>query len=136
MIVVDASVAVAASIPDEAEDARPILLSFAAQHRFAVPTYWRVEVASALLKAERRQRLSPTWLDATVAILDALDVTSDAATWDRAFTDLLPLARREHLSVYDAGYLDLALRLQVPLLTFDRVLERAAICHGVHAPIQ
>lgn len=136
MIVLDASVAVAASLPDEAEAARPILLEYAAVHRFVVPSYWRIEVASALLSAERRKRLAADRLEATVAVLDMLDIEPDEAAWDDAFVRLLPLARDQRLSVYDAGYLDLAMRLGLPLLTFDRALARAADAQGVHVPLQ
>jgi predicted nucleic acid-binding protein len=44
---------------------------------------------------------------------------------------VLPLARRHQLSAYDAVYLELALRAQAPLATFDEALGRAALREGV-----
>jgi predicted nucleic acid-binding protein len=43
----------------------------------------------------------------------------------------LKLARREGLAAYDAAYLELALRLQLPLATLDNRLAEAAIRCGV-----
>jgi predicted nucleic acid-binding protein len=43
----------------------------------------------------------------------------------------LKLARREGLAAYDAAYLELALRLKLPLATLDNRLAEAAIRCGV-----
>ncbi len=45
--------------------------------------------------------------------------------------DLLALARERDLTVYDAAYLELAIREGLPLATFDRALEKAAFAEGV-----
>ena len=47
------------------------------------------------------------------------------------FDELLDLARRFAVTVYDASYLELALREGLPLATLDRALERAARQAGV-----
>ena len=44
---------------------------------------------------------------------------------------LLALALRFGLSSYDAAYLELALRLQLPLATTDAALREAAVASGV-----
>ena len=44
---------------------------------------------------------------------------------------ILPLARERGLSVYDAAYLDLALKMEIPLATLDEALRRAAEDCGV-----
>ena len=46
-------------------------------------------------------------------------------------TDTLHLARRYHLSAYDASYLELALRTGQPLATLDSDLAKAARKAGV-----
>ncbi|WP_243406987.1 type II toxin-antitoxin system VapC family toxin [Cuspidothrix issatschenkoi] len=43
----------------------------------------------------------------------------------------MKLARREGLAAYDAAYLELALRLQLPLATLDKQLAEAANRCGV-----
>jgi predicted nucleic acid-binding protein len=42
------------------------------------------------------------------------------------------LAREQRISVYDASYLDLAMRLGVPLATQDEELQQAAARFGVN----
>lgn len=93
------------------------------------PAIWLLEVANSLRTAERRGRLNPA---TTGASLDALLeqpilVDEEAPDIDR----LLILARRHDLSVYDATYLDLALRLGRPLATLDQRLAAAARGEGV-----
>jgi predicted nucleic acid-binding protein len=43
---------------------------------------------------------------------------------------IFPLARDYHLTVYDAAYLELALRTKLPLATRDRALCAAAVAAG------
>ena len=53
----------------------------------------------------------------------AVDTNTDALAW----SDTIILADRHRLTVYDAAYLELALRLAVPLATLDRALLHAAL---------
>ena len=46
---------------------------------------------------------------------------------------MLGLARAQHLSAYDAAYLELALRRDLPLATLDDKLKAAASAVGVRA---
>jgi predicted nucleic acid-binding protein len=57
-------------------------------------------------------------------------VAVDHATPERALPEILALARRERLTTYDAAYLELAMRLGVPLATRDQPLRRAAARTG------
>ncbi|MFP3325380.1 type II toxin-antitoxin system VapC family toxin, partial [Planococcus sp. SIMBA_160] len=50
----------------------------------------------------------------------------DASTASRACHETLRLARAYRLSVYDAAYLELALRKELPLATRDERLAEAA----------
>jgi predicted nucleic acid-binding protein len=45
--------------------------------------------------------------------------------------ELLSLALRFGLTTYDAGHLELALRLQLPIATRDGPLREAALASGV-----
>ncbi|MEX0978014.1 MAG: type II toxin-antitoxin system VapC family toxin, partial [Pirellulales bacterium] len=60
-----------------------------------------------------------------------LDLEIDREADDRAFEHLLPICRTHHLTSYDAVYLDLALRRQLPLATLDEPLRKAAKKLGV-----
>jgi predicted nucleic acid-binding protein len=58
-----------------------------------------------------------------------LPVRLDDGAADRAWTTLAALADRFRLSLYDAAYLELAQRRNLPLATRDAALGRAA--HGM-----
>jgi predicted nucleic acid-binding protein len=60
-----------------------------------------------------------------------MDIEIDTATSEYALSDTLKLARRHKLSAYDASYLELALRRDIPLATLDEVLRKAAKRSGV-----
>jgi predicted nucleic acid-binding protein len=51
-----------------------------------------------------------------------------------ALNRVLALARCHGLSAYDAAYLELAMRLAIPLATLDAKLEAAARTAGVKSP--
>jgi predicted nucleic acid-binding protein len=55
-----------------------------------------------------------------------LPISVDPIHTIHAFSQILPLARQAQLTEYDASYLELALRLSLPLATLDVQLQRAA----------
>ncbi|HEY1798995.1 MAG TPA: type II toxin-antitoxin system VapC family toxin [Stellaceae bacterium] len=130
-LVLDASIAVTWCFESEATDATRWVLAHLRQNDAAVPTLWPLEVANTLAMAERRGRIVPADAAAFVALLDSLAVAVDAETTNHAFGRILDLARTERLSGYDASYLELAMRLGVPLATKDRALASAASRVGV-----
>lgn len=96
-----------------------------------VPVVWSLEFANALRQLERRHKLKP---DATVDLLDAADALGlQIDTSPPGQRRLLGLARQYDLSVYDASYLELAIRLAVPLATQDAPLAAAATKAGMKA---
>lgn len=53
------------------------------------------------------------------------------ASWEQVFGVVAPIALDHSLSVYDASYLELAMREGLPLATLDQALARAARAAGV-----
>lgn len=104
--------------------------------RILVPATWTLEIANVLARGESRGVLTETQSRAFLALLSALPIVVDAQTAARSFTTTLDLARRHGLSAYDASYLELALRVQLPLATFDRELRRGATQAGVPDALQ
>jgi predicted nucleic acid-binding protein len=96
-----------------------------------VPVLWPLEVANVLVLGERRRR--STVADATrwLRFLQQLPIRVDDLVVARAWTDILQVARSYDLSVYDACYLELALRLGLPLASVDDQLKAAAAAAGV-----
>ena len=91
-----------------------------------VPHIWPLEVANALVKALRRQHITREELHEYTRQLAALRVQVDFEGAARAFTSIVALAERYQLTTYDAAYLELALRREVPLATGDKNLMQAA----------
>ena len=102
-----------------------------AETKGLVPATWGLEVANVIAKAEIRGLLSEAQSEAFLEMLGSVDIGADAATFSRALSDTLEIARRYHLSAYDASYLELALRLGLPLATLDQDLQKATHKAGV-----
>jgi predicted nucleic acid-binding protein len=96
-----------------------------------VPEIWRIEVASALLAAERRKRITAAGVSSSLRLLFSLNIQVDDAGLPTGLQDLISLARSHRLSIYDAVFLALAMREGVPLATLDRALAHAALRAGV-----
>ncbi len=101
------------------------------QRGAVVPQIWRLELANVLLIGCRRNRHSPEDAASILADLAALAIEVDPHTHQRAAAETLQLALKHELTSYDASYLELALRLRVPLATLDRKLMQAAVREGV-----
>lgn len=63
--------------------------------------------------------------------LKALPIDIDVQSYERVPDTVLPMANEHYLSVYDAMYLELALRLKLPLATLDRKLRKAGKTAGI-----
>ena len=127
----DASVAAAWCLNDESD-----VYSLAALHSLAtggaiVPHLWGLEVANVLRTAERRGRISADDVNRACTHLLSLPVAVDPVARDRAFTTVLRLARLHGLTTYDAAYLELAMRHELPIATLDAALAVAAESEGV-----
>ena len=96
-----------------------------------VPTTWGLEVANVIAKAEAKALVTEARSGAFLGMLEGVEIEVDAATFAHALSDTLQLARRYKLSAYDASYLELALRLGLPLATLDEDLQKAAKKAGV-----
>lgn len=131
-MVVDASVSAAWFLPDEATPFTEAMLSATAQADVWVPALWWLEIGNLLINAQRRQRISAAKRIELLAAAQALRLRVDREPVALATIDVL--ADRHRLSAYDAGYLELALRRQLPLATLDAALLAAMPLAGVLAP--
>ncbi|MEJ7638208.1 MAG: type II toxin-antitoxin system VapC family toxin [Singulisphaera sp.] len=128
--ILDNSVAMVWGFDDEAEPYAEALLGLMPTARAYVPTLWPLEVANVLLVGERRKRISPADSAKFLSLLGTFPITVDDETTARAWGDTLNVARAQGLSVYDAAYLELAMRRGLPLATLDDRLKAAAIAVG------
>ena len=129
--VVDCSVAMAWLFHDEATPKTAALLNRLATETVLVPGWWFIEITNVLAMTERRGRITTTQSDAFIADLGKLGIERDDEAPDRAFTHLLALCRTHRLTSYDAVYLDLAVRRNLPLATLDGDLRKSARKLGI-----
>jgi predicted nucleic acid-binding protein len=96
-----------------------------------VPGIWALEVANVLALAEKKGRIMAARIPIFVSMLQSLPISVDLHTGEKAFSDILALARRFQITTYDAAYLELAIREGVSLATLDERLGGAAQAAGV-----
>jgi predicted nucleic acid-binding protein len=131
-LVLDASVALAWCFKNEASAAADRVLERLAAEAASVPAIWHLEIANVLALSERRRRITPARSAEFIALLEILVIVVDEETPSRALGRVLDLAREERLTAYDAAYLELAMRLGIPLASKDGDLCNAAERLGVN----
>lgn len=130
--VLDASVAVAWCFEDETtRDTEATLESLSKGTEGLTPAIWPMEVANALLMAERRKRITNSQLTDLLRRIANLPILVEPVQTKDAFEQVLPIARRFGLSQYDAAYVELAIRQSLPLATLDQELRRATKRSGI-----
>jgi predicted nucleic acid-binding protein len=130
--VLDASVAVAWCFDDEATKFTEGVLDLISDGAEAlVPSIWPLEVANALLVAERSKRIALAKVTGLLFRIAGLPISVRPTDPKQAFEQILPMARQQGLSQYDAAYLELAVREGLALATLDGELKRAAQAVGV-----
>ena len=130
-LVLDASVVLSWCFKNEATEAADRVLERLADEAASVPVIWHLEVANVLALSERRRRITPAGSTEFIAMLETLTIVVDDETPSHAFGRVLDLAREERLTAYDAAYLELAMRLGIPLASKDDDLCDAAERLGV-----
>jgi predicted nucleic acid-binding protein len=131
LFVVDASVVGCWSLPDEDDPEGERLLIAASVGTLAVPFHFPSEIGNLVLTSERRRRITPEQARAARQAIATLSFDLDPGGFDTVWGAAYPLSVHHGLTLYDALYLELALRLNLPLATFDGALRRAAEAEGV-----
>jgi predicted nucleic acid-binding protein len=126
--VVDTSVAVCWFMPDERHPIADAAFRRIIDDPAVTPVLWWYELRNVLIVNERRGRLDSAKTVRVLRLLQGLPVAMDADVEEET---LMQLARRHRLTVYDAAYLELALRKTYPLATLDAALSIAARAEGV-----
>jgi len=98
------------------------------ERALAPPLLW-LELANVLRTACKRQVMIASQAQELLAQLSRLPIEIHASSPEPGL--LLALALRYELTSYDAAYLELALRMQLPIATEDAALAEAARIAGV-----
>jgi predicted nucleic acid-binding protein len=131
-LVLDASITLAWCYEDETTEAVQRSFDIVRTNGAWVPVLWLWEVANVLQMNVRRGRHNSKFRDRALADLALFPVKEDAEAGREAWSATLTLAERHGLTVYDAAYLEVALRRGLPLATLDQDLRRAARAEKVH----
>jgi predicted nucleic acid-binding protein len=126
--VLDASVTAYWAFEDEDDVRAEIALERLNEDEAFAPTLWWFEIRNTLLMNERRGRKTVAQTASFLSQLARLSITIDRTPHE---ADVLALARRHRLTVYDAAYLELARRRGDPLATLDQELATAAAAENV-----
>ncbi|MDO9485856.1 MAG: type II toxin-antitoxin system VapC family toxin [Actinomycetota bacterium] len=118
----DASIALANVLPDEESSLAYRVLDLLESESALAPTLWLYEVASALRIGQIRKRVDQEFADAVIAGVKELNIEFEHPDG----VELLRLSRQTGLTVYDASYLALCLKHQLPLASLDRRLVSSA----------
>lgn len=131
MHIVDACMMGPLIIPDEAGELYDGLLPILSSGKTVVPGHWRLEVANLGRMAVRKRRLSSSQLAQVMEAMAGFHVNIDVETNGQAWTRTLDLSSQHDLTIYDAAYLELAMRLDMTLVTRDGRLAAAARSENV-----
>jgi len=123
IIVLDASVTASWIFADERDAYSRYVAEKVAADGGVVPALWRWEIQNVLLSALRSKRVGDADLAQNLADLQALNIQVDL---EPGFGLETSIARKHGLTVYDAAYLELAMRRNCKLATKDAALRRAA----------
>ncbi len=125
--VVDASVIASLFLPDEANGKYKSLLNNIDRIKIHVPSVFEHEFMNILLNAEKRNRLSNETAVKILEIVSRYPIVIEPST--SVFIErinVFEMAQAHDLTAYDAAYLELAIRLNVPLITYDKLLLNTA----------
>lgn len=127
-IVIDNSIVLCWCLTDESDPMADKAMRRVVDGGAVVPSIWWYELRNALIVNERRGRLDAA---DTVAILTDVEEMSISVDQEHDDVTILSLARQHALSVYDAAYIEVALRRGLPIASLDRRLGQAAAARHV-----
>ncbi|MGP9821775.1 type II toxin-antitoxin system VapC family toxin [Salinarimonas sp. NSM] len=131
MIVLDSSMTLSWFFEDEQTATSTALLLRIPSTGALVPSLWKLEVANALATAVRRNRCTPDLVETSLSRLERMGIRIDEATARHAWGATRALATAHALTIYDATYLEVAVRERLPLATCDRRLAAAGRACGI-----
>jgi predicted nucleic acid-binding protein len=121
--VLDASVVITWAMRDEVHPQADLAFTRIQMGSALVPGIWWYEVRNILVLNERRGRIERADAEQFLRDLSAFTIE---VRFPQEELQLIEMARRHKLSIYDAAYLALAMREHLPLSTLDKDLVTAA----------
>jgi predicted nucleic acid-binding protein len=121
LIVLDASAALALILAeDEGTEVEEILnATISINGQIFVPGLFWYELGNALLTAERKNRIDRPSNTTAISGFARLPIVTHQESDFAIHNRIMGLARETGLTYYDASYLELAMRYEAPLKSFD-----------------
>ena len=132
----DASVSLAWCFVYESVDSTRALVDTVIRDGAVVPPIWAFEVRNGVLAGCRRGRLSQDQASQFIDFVSDLQIELDDISIVQTFVDVIATAANHGLATYDASYLELAMRRQLPLATLDKRLVQAARQTGIELALE
>jgi predicted nucleic acid-binding protein len=123
--VLDSSVALSWCFKNEETPETLRILSLAEIESPVVPSFWHIEMSNILGLALKKQRIDESALTRALSLIEALEIETDNIFHATDSGVLIALMKTYNLTGYDATYLELAIRRDIPLATFDSGLVAA-----------
>ena len=132
--VLDASIAISWCFPHDPTENTAYswsILNRLAVEDAIVPEIWAFEIAnSVFVSYSKRRRITEQQIREYLDLLKALPIRVQSRSLHQNI-ELESIARRRGIAAYDAAYLDLAVRANLPLATSDLLLRTAAVSDGI-----
>lgn len=125
--VLDSSVALAWVLPDESDPTIDSLCDRLTEDIAVVPPVWPLEIGNVLRIAVKRGRLNLKDMGRVIKELRWLPIEIDTYSTERSFDETLAIAQKYDLTTYDASYVELARRRDVPIATLDQKLRKTSV---------
>lgn len=130
-IVVDCSVAVPWFLSDESHLKSDDILKKVLNEGMIIPNLFYFELANVFKTALYKKRILQDKIQSMVQLLLKLPIQVTEIHPSTLFSDVIGFAVKQQLSVYDASYLWVAQHHDIPLATFDVLLQKAAYTMGI-----
>ncbi|OGT41278.1 MAG: hypothetical protein A3F42_07310 [Gammaproteobacteria bacterium RIFCSPHIGHO2_12_FULL_37_34] len=124
--ILDCSITMAWCFEDETSEYSEKILDALSENTAWVPALWSIEVANSLIVAERKKRISHIKAIAFKQHIDTFAIKIDDYLLTKPIELLLDLAKETGLTAYDATYLELAIRKNLPIATLDVELKKSS----------
>jgi predicted nucleic acid-binding protein len=124
--VLDASVTLSWCYKTALNESSAKVFEATAAGKAIVPAIWSYEVTNFMATAIRTRRMNENERNEFIGWLIVQPISVERSLLPRLLRATLAIADRFGLSGYDAAYIELAIREQLPLATFDQGLRRAA----------
>lgn len=127
-IVLDASVTLALLLNEKHVYAEKILDEYLSLECIAhVPYLWHLEIRNILLLKEKKGVFQDGYMEKSLQILDKFIIRTDQpGDLYKTMIVIESICRQYGLTTYDAGYIELALRIGAPIVTLDQDMIQAA----------